>query len=189
MENFNSTLFKDKDKQEISKTNEERKQKIKRVTTGLLLGYNCLRDIEGMTDIADKVMHDAVNNLQWLDLQHNYLVNLSEDITRLKSIKVLYLHCNFIFDLKEFVKLKKLENLTTLTVHGNPIVRIPNFRLHLIQLFPKLKKLDTVLVTKEEKSNAYIWVNTFNLKSLPAYINPDCPKPPENTEQSKENED
>lgn len=189
MDNFNSTLLKDKDKQELSKKNEKRKQKVKLVTTGLLLGYNCIRDMEGIHDVVNKVMHDAVNNLQWLDLQHNYLTTLNEDIINLKNLKVLYLHCNFIFDLKEFLKLKKLENLTTLTVHGNPIVRIPNFRLYLIYLFPKLKRLDTVLVTKEEKDNANVWVNIFNLKLLPAYVNSDCPKPPENINQGKENED
>lgn len=189
MENFNSTLVKDKDKQESAKLNEKRKQKIKNITTGLLLGYNSIRELDGVQEVADKVMVDATENLQWLDLQHNFLVTLSEDITKLQNIKVLYLHCNYIFDLKEFIKLKKLENLTTLTVHGNPIVRIPNFRLHLIELFPKLRKLDTVLVTKEERNAANVWVNTFNLKVLPAYLSPDCPKPPENTDQGKDNDE
>ena len=189
MENFNSTMLKDKDKKDLAKKNEKRKQKVKLVTTGLLLGYNYIRSIDEISDVADRLLYEGKDNLQWLDLQHNYIVNLSETIAKLKNIKVLYLHCNYIFDLKEFFKLKALENLTTLTVHGNPIVRIPNFRLHLIQLFPKLKKLDTVLVTKEERSNAHVWVNTFNLKSLPAYTNFDCPKPPENSNQDKENED
>ena len=134
-------------------------------------------------------MIDSFANLQWLDLQHNYITNLTEEITNFSNIRMLYLHCNYIYDLKEFIKLKKLTKLKGLTVHGNPIVRLPNFRLHLIDLFPELKKLDTVLVTKDERDSAYVWVNTFNVKELPAYIQGDCPKPPKIENQDKENDD
>ena len=159
------------------------------MTSSFFLGYNNIRDITGLASSVDAVMADSFRNLQWLDLQHNFIVELTEDIAKFPKLKMLYLHCNYIFDLKEFVKLKPLTQLKALTVHGNPIVRLPNFRLHLIDLFPELKKLDTVLVTKDERDAANVWVNTFNVKELPAYVLDDCPKPPKVENPDKENDD
>ena len=70
------------------------------------------------------------------------------------NLKSLYLHCNHIYDLREFFKLNKLEHLRNLTVHGNYVDRIDGFRLILIAVFPSLKKLDTVLVSKKEIDNS-----------------------------------
>ena len=56
--------------------------------------------------------------------------------------------------MREFFKLTKLEYLRSLTVHGNPIDRIDGFRLILIAVFPSLKKLDTVMITKKEVDNS-----------------------------------
>ena len=69
------------------------------------------------------------------------------------------MHCNFIFDLNEFLKLNGLTKLRSLMVHGNPIVRIPNFRYYFIEIFPNLKKLDTVLVTNKERDNTNTWIH------------------------------
>ena len=43
-------------------------------------------------------------------------------------------------------------------IHGNPIVRIPNFRYYFIEIFPNLKKLDTVLITNKERDNSNVWI-------------------------------
>jgi len=107
--------------------------------------------------------------LQWIDLSHNYLEELNEELTLFPNLKTLYLHCNYIIDMNQFIKLKNLSMLKSLTVHGNPIVRIPNFRLYLIDIFPNLKKLDTVLVSKKEKDNSKVWIHQFKYKKLPIY--------------------
>lgn len=124
-------------------------------------------------------MYNAVSHLQWLDLQHNYLMTLTEELNKFQNLKSLYLHVNYIADTKEFMKISTLPQLRALTVHGNPIDKIPNFRLYLISMFPQLKKLDTVLISKKERDNASVMKNQFKLNKLPAYTERDCPVPPE----------
>jgi len=41
-----------------------------------------------------------------------------------------------------------------LTIHGNSIESIPNFRLYTIGFLPQLKRIDSVLITRKEKDNA-----------------------------------
>lgn len=91
-------------------------------------------------------------------------------------------------DLNEFLKLKPLEELRSLTVHGNPLVRIPNFRLYLIEIFPNLKKLDTVLISIKERDNSQTWVYQFKYKKLPVYLGNDFKKP-EEPQSKKEDKD
>lgn len=155
-----------------------RKKQVERITTSILIGYNQLRDLTGLGKAIDAVMFNAFDRLQWLDLQHNYLTGVSEEITLFKNLKTLYLHANYIPSIREFTNIRSLTNLRNLTVHGNPLVRIPNFRLYFIAIFPNLKKLDTVLISKKEKDNARVLFEDFKIKSLPVYAESDCPVPP-----------
>lgn len=82
-------------------------------------------------------------------------------------MKALYLHANKLKDITEFQKLQGLTELRTLTVHGNPLDTIPNFRLYIIGLLPTLKKLDSVLISKKELDNALVWRNTFKMINPP----------------------
>eukprot|EP01017_Pseudomicrothorax_dubius_P002954 TRINITY_DN10295_c0_g1_i1.p1 TRINITY_DN10295_c0_g1~~TRINITY_DN10295_c0_g1_i1.p1 ORF type:complete len:142 (+),score=26.85 TRINITY_DN10295_c0_g1_i1:100-525(+) len=129
-----------------------------------------------MGKIANEVMEHAIK-LQWIDLSHNYLVTLSEDIQKFVNLRTLYLHRNFIYDMKEFTKLQPLQNLKSLTIHGNPIETIPNFRLYVIGILPNLQRLDSVLVSKKERDNANVFINHFHFSQYPAAKNPQ--KPPE----------
>lgn len=36
-----------------------------------------------------------------------------------------------------------------MTVHGNPLSSVPNFRILTISILPDLKKLDSVLISKK----------------------------------------
>jgi hypothetical protein len=49
--------------------------------------------------------------------------------------------------------------LRSITIHGNPVETIPNFRLYIIQMIPQLKRIDSVLISKKEKDNANVWSN------------------------------
>lgn len=155
-----------------------RKKQVDRITTSVLIGYNQLRDLCGLTKSIDAVMFSAFDRLQWLDLQHNYLTGVSEEIAQFTHLKTLYLHANYIPSIREFTNIRSLTELRNLTVHGNPLVRIPNFRLYFIAIFPNLKKLDTVLISKKEKDNARVLFEDFKVKSLPVYSESDCPVPP-----------
>lgn len=102
-----------------------------------------------------------LTDLMWIDLQHNNLVKLpKEEFERIPNLKSLYLHRNYIFDLKELENLNHLTQLMSLTIHGNPVDRIPHFRyflltrLIILSILPTLKKLDTVLYSKKERDNA-----------------------------------
>jgi len=74
-----------------------------------------------------------------------------------------------------------------LTVHGNPLDLIPSFRLYIIGLLPQLQKLDTVLISKKERDNAHVFVNTFNHTKFPKVDPKEIVKPPELV-QNKQND-
>jgi len=65
--------------------------------------------------------------------------------------------------------------LRSLTIHANPIEKIPNFRLYIIGILPFLQKLDTVLITKKERDNARVWISTFMNTKLPEIKDPEKP--------------
>jgi hypothetical protein len=86
--------------------------------------------------------------------------------------------------LRELEKLAHLP-LRSLTIHGNPIETIPNFRLYIIALLPSLKRLDSVLISKKERDNANVWINEFRHVKIPEVKNP--PVPVDDTAQSNQN--
>lgn len=131
------------------------------MSISLLLGYNMLRNLDNFGENLLKVNGIPKNftkNLMWIDLQHNYLVSLPKPdkggFAQFENLKSLYLHSNYIHDLKELEALKENKLLMTLTLHNNPVERLPHFRLLVLSQLPTLKKLDTVLFSKKEKDNA-----------------------------------
>jgi len=71
-------------------------------------------------------------------------------------------------------------SLRSLTIHGNPVETIDNFRLFVIGFLPHLKKLDTVLVSKKERDNSKVWLNEFGKKKMIKNLVAKNPrKPPE----------
>jgi Leucine-rich repeat (LRR) protein len=98
-------------------------------------------------------MYDE-KDLAWIDLSHNLLTEIDYDFKDFAKVRTLYLHCNYFNNLTELVKLQHLNNLKALTIHGNPIETIPNFRLYIIGILPQLIKLDSVLISKKERDNA-----------------------------------
>ena len=115
--------------------------------------------------------------------------SVSEELNAFRNLKTLYLHANYIPSIKEFTNLKELTQLRNLTVHGNPLVRIPNFRLYFIVIFPNLKKLDTVLVSKKERDNARVLFHEFKVKNFPCYNEDDVPMPPSEKEANGNKEE
>ncbi|KRW99018.1 hypothetical protein PPERSA_11619 [Pseudocohnilembus persalinus] len=150
--------------------------KVTLVCASLILSYNKIRSISNFKLSADYVMMgDWRKNLQWIDLSHNYIESLDYNFADLPNLKSLYLHCNYLSNLEELIQLQELP-IRSLTIHGNPIETINQFRLYIIGILPYLKRLDSVLVSKKERDNCNVWFNVFNRK-LPSAVK-DARKPP-----------
>jgi len=72
------------------------------------------------------------DKLSWIDLSHNHLTTISEELQHFKQLKTINLHANYIADFDELLKLAPIESLRNLTIHGNPLDTVRNFRLHII---------------------------------------------------------
>jgi len=171
---------------EDAKYTQTKQVKVNLVCVSLILSYNEIRSLDNTYDIVNKVMFNC-KKLSWLDLSHNYLVALSPELQNFPELRTLNIHCNYIHDLSELRKIQPIKTLKSLTVHGNPLDLIPSFRLYIIGLLPQLQKLDTVLISKKEKDNAHVFVNTFNHTKFPKVDPKEIQKPPELV-QNKQND-
>ena len=119
---------------------------------------------------------DPFTNLQSIDLSFNELTKIDASVIKYPNIKSLYLHGNAIENFNEIKKLKTMNNLRRLTLHGNPIGNIlpfylgekktnfsdtlPQYRACVINLLPGLKSFDFSGVTKNDRFVS----NNINLK-------------------------
>lgn len=130
-----------------------RKKLILKRTTSLILSYNYLESLNGLMDVLPKVMRYPLN-LGWIDLSFNLIKTLTPELGALPNLKSLYLHCNYLLSLEEVAKLRHIELLQAVTLHGNPIERLPGYRLQCIAVLPPtVKKLDSALITALERDN------------------------------------
>ena len=103
-------------------------------------------------DTLPKIMKNPLN-LGWIDLSFNLIKSLTPELGALPNLKSLYLHCNYLLSLDEVAKLRNIE-LLAVTLHGNPIERLPGYRLQCIAVLPpSVKKLDSALITALERDN------------------------------------
>lgn len=76
-------------------------------------------------------------------------------------LKTLYLHGNYISNLDETKKLNGFQDLQSLTLYGNPIETIQNYRLWVLGVMytynENLRRLDQVLVTNREFDKVLVW--------------------------------
>lgn len=130
-----------------------RKKMILKHTTCLILSYNYLESLNGLMEIMPKVMRNPLN-LGWIDISFNLIRTLTPELGALPNLKSLYLHCNYLLGLDEVAKLRNVEQLQAVTLHGNPIERLPGYRLQCIAVLPHtVKKLDSALITALERDN------------------------------------
>lgn len=72
------------------------------------------------------------------------------------------MHGNKILNLTEVDKLKRLPNLTMLTLHGNPIENLAAFRYYILNKLPALKHLNFSGISKADKQTAAFWTKSIN---------------------------
>lgn len=71
---------------------------------------------------------------------------------------MLYLHGNEIWQLSEVLKLEKLPYLRKLTLHGNPIAELKNYKLWVGSHLPNLRSLDFSTITKVDRDSMNVWL-------------------------------
>lgn len=110
-------------------------------------------------------------------------------------LKTLYLHGNYISNLEETKKLNNFEDLQSLTLYGNPIETITNYRLWVLGVMytnsENLRKLDQVVVTNREFDKVLVWKERVfatkfkRMKKLEPMVKKTAPLPPKNEEEEK----
>jgi hypothetical protein len=119
--------------------------------TALKLNNNELRGLHGWSQVLPTLLPHP-ERLAMLDLSFNNLAALDPVLTRY-PITVLYLHANRISEIAEVERLKGLQ-LKTLTLHGNPVEKIPHYRDIVLSIFPTLKTLDFSAITTRDRDRA-----------------------------------
>jgi len=119
----------------------------------LKLCNNRLTNLYGMNSFFSVVVEGAT--LTTIDLSSNLITTLPgvrEWALVLPSLRILYLHNNYISSLSEVMKLKGIPSLESLSLHQNPLQRrlLTRHRPTLLLMLPNLKILDFVKVTASE---------------------------------------
>ena len=114
------------------------------------------------------------------------------------DLKTLYLHGKYIANLDETKKLNGFRDLQSLTLYGNPIETVPNYRLWVLGVMytytENLRRLDQVLVTNREFDKVLVWKERIfsgkykRLKQFkPAVMRPVPALPKSEEEEKKQN--
>ena len=145
--------------------------------------------------LTEVMVCDPYSNLLWLDLSYNYLEAIEDDLLQLPNLQTLYMHGNYISNLEETKKLSGFENLQSLTLYGNPIETIKNYRLWVLGVMytrnENLRKLDQVVVTNREFDKVLVWKERIfaqkskRLKTLKPDVLKQPPAPPKTEEEEK----
>jgi hypothetical protein len=124
------------------------------------LSNNNLTSLADFMDVTKKIM-ETPESVKWLDLSFNNFYSLDSIQALPLDLEVLYLHGNDIGEIKEIAKLSKFKNLRSLTLHGNPMDEVRNYRYHILALIPSLKSLDFAAVTRQDADTAVTFSSLF----------------------------
>jgi Leucine-rich repeat (LRR) protein len=161
-----------------------KKVKISYKTSSIMLSYNTIPDLVNLCDIFSKVVKDY-QGLRWVDLSYNHLTALDRELCELPNLMSLYLHNNYVSDMKEVLKLEQ-SGVKSLTMYGNPIDQLPGYRMYVITLVPQIKRLDSVLISKLEKDNSLVFARRISIKKLPYLEKPPVPVMPKDKNAEEE---
>lgn len=126
--------------------------KNKYLTAAIWLNNNLLASSKVVSAIAFHLLEFPAQ-LSWIDVSFNNIDDINEGLLKFVNLKILYLHGNSIRNISEVKKLKSLTYLTRLTLHGNPIDSIPQYRSIVIHLIPHLVTFDFAPVVTSERTS------------------------------------
>ena len=146
----------------LEQKTESQKKKVIYVsyTNAIILHDNEIHDLSNIDVIFNKILiepsflvnsgRERIELIQWLDLSHNHIRDIHKDIQKLVFLKILYLHANYITEIDHVKTLVGCNCLINVTLHGNSIEHIKGYRHFIIEMLPKLEKLDFTLVSEKE---------------------------------------
>jgi len=124
---------------------------VRLITNVVKLNNNSLRNITGFGSVLGGFIYD-LTNISWIDLSFNNLTTIDKELTYFHNLKMLYLHGNRISNLAEVDKLSAVGGtLIKITMHGNSVEALPNYREYILAHLPKLKMLDFSGVTHADR--------------------------------------
>jgi hypothetical protein len=126
------------------------------VTTALRVSNNDFSSLANLHKSLAAVVF-MPEKLLWLDLSFNMLSTMGAIAQACPALKLLYLHTNQIDSMAEVDTLRGLQELQTLTLHGNPIENVEGYRFRAAAALPGLRKLDFSALTLVEQDKARVW--------------------------------
>jgi hypothetical protein len=123
-----------------------------KMLVSVLLNNNNLTTISRLEGILGQVWGPSCVSLQWLDLSFNKLTRVEDALLKLTSLKLLNLNSNKIpAKRSEIQKLAKLPGLLTLSMIGNPVEEMKQYRWFTIATVRTLRKLDSACISPAER--------------------------------------
>lgn len=129
-------------------------------SNSLRICNNMLGKLTGLDRVTYHML-DVPSELTWLDASCNKLTSVDDVLLKFPKLQVLYLHGNMINSMHDVLKLAKLEHLTKLTLHGNPIAETKNYKNWVLARLPHLKSLDFSTITRLERDKVDVWWRAY----------------------------
>ena len=123
------------------------------IKTSVKCNNNSFSNWNGFTEAIDSCLSEP-GKADFLDLSFNQLTTVDEQLARYSDLTCVYLHGNNITKLKDLRFLKALPNLRKLTIHGNPVENVKQYRMTVIAALPNLKQLDFTPITSNDRDLA-----------------------------------
>jgi len=127
------------------------------VTQGIKLGNNEIKSIPFSFSYIVREIMEKPQFLRWVDLSFNQLEEIPAVLGCYAHLSSIYLHANRIAKPSQIKVLAGLQELRSLTLHGNPCEKVSNYRLAVAGACKGLKKLDFTTITKADRDKASLY--------------------------------
>eukprot|EP00299_Pterocystis_sp_00344_P007729 c2639_g1_i2.p1 GENE.c2639_g1_i2~~c2639_g1_i2.p1 ORF type:complete len:256 (+),score=62.12 c2639_g1_i2:50-769(+) len=103
-----------------------------------------------------------IHRCHTLFLNNNRINRISDTVAAaLPNLTTLVLSNNLLAELSDLHNLSTFSKLSSLSLLGNPVTKLPNYRLYVIHILPKLKLLDFRKIRPKERELALKMFGTF----------------------------